>query len=230
MVRKYTPFMILPALVIAVVLLLVANGTNATPSGEKRALIIVSEYDGSNQYEVNKAAAYYDHLIEEGFSSENMVFLCMSDHPDKDGNSSLSNVESSFKDLIDDSSNQDDVRIYVSDNVHVINSDTHYQFSGGQLPCNNVIGWVEEMKFSSLDYLNLGNHSGLFGRELAGPNRVIISSMREYEETPKDKFDITRGYDDPNADTNGDGTVSTEEAFYSERIRLEGTDQTPIMW
>lgn len=230
MARTISPLIFAIALSVVLVALLMASGSDASKSGEKRALIVISEFNRTNEHEVSKAVAYYEFLVDEGFDEDNIKFLCMSDADVKDGNSTKDDVEDAFKDLVDDSSDQDDIRIYVSDNLHGTSSYKKYQFIDGNLSCSKVIGWIDDMEYSSLHYINLGNHSGLFGKELAGPKNVVISSMRANEDTIQDKFNITRGYMDPQADLNNDGIVSIKEAFYSEKKTLEGTDQTPIMW
>ena len=230
MARNTFSIISLVPLGIVLVLLLVVNVGNASNTDENRALIIVSDYDGIDQNEIEKAIAYYEYLIDGGYSSSDVEFLCMSDIACKDGDSTLVNVENAFEDLVNECGKNTNVKIYVSDNTHCINSQIRYRFTDGVLPCLDVVDWIDDMSYCSLDYFTLGNHSGLFGAQAIGDDRIIISSMGWDEAFSEDQFDITRGYNDPSADINNDGVVSTEEAFESERVTLLLTDQTPIMW
>jgi len=219
---------LLATLALVATVLLVGN-VSAT-SDEYKALIVVSSFQGTSQNELNKAIAFYDHLMEKGYGDDDILFLCTQEMTIKDGDPTAHSVEEGFEWLIKNSQEHTEVNIYISDNSHASEMELYYQFYDGTVNCFDIVDWVNEISYSTLNYITLGNHSGLFGRQLVGPNRVVMSSMRDFEEADTDQFNITRGLLDPLADYNNDGKVSMVEAFWSEYITLLPEPQTPVLW
>ena len=203
------------------------NGT----SYDRLALIVVSSYGGTDEFELEKAVAFYDYLIDEGYDEDEIFFLTDEKVTGKDDNASVSDIDDAFDAFTSDSKQRTEVRIYVSDNSHAIEGQSYYRFKDGNISCNSIIQWVDSLKFEDLVYITLGNHSGLFGERLSGNGRVIMSSMRDYEKSSVDHFNITRSLEDEEADVNEDGDVSFKEAFYKEQERLEEYEfQNPEIW
>ncbi|MGA1872493.1 MAG: hypothetical protein ACMUHY_02380 [Thermoplasmatota archaeon] len=199
-------------------------------SSEYKALIIVSDYEGTDQHELDKAVAFHDHLINKGFSEDEILFITSEDIDCRDQAVTVDNIENGFEWVIDNSKRKTEVNIYISDNSHIIDTESFYQFTDGQVNCSDIIDWIDQISYETLNYITLGNHSGLFGAKLVGPERVIISSMRECEESAVDRFNITRSLEDPAADIDHDGVVSFVEAFCNEKMLLIGTGQNPVLW
>jgi hypothetical protein len=208
---------------------LLGGSANADPE-EFKALIVVSSFQGTNQHEIDKAVAFYDYLLDNGYDDSDIEFLCEEDLSIKDGNPIVENIENGFEWIINNSKKKTTVNIYISDNTHSSQSETFYQFVDGTIKCSQVVNWIENTTYSYLNYITLGNHSGSFGPQLIGENRVVISSMRDFETADPDQFNITRGLLDPMADMNNDNVVSMVEAYYSEFETLMTAPQTPILW
>lgn len=200
-------------------------------SDDYKALIVVSSYNGTDEYEFEKAVAFYHYLRNNGYSNENIIFLTDEDFINKNGDASTYEIELAFKELASESKQKTEVCVYISDNSHATDGASYYEFDDGNISCRSIVDWIDDMKFDNLNYITLGNHSGLFGPLLSGEDRVIMSSMREYEETFTDYFNITRSLENPSADTNFDGEVSFTEAFYREKQLLdEYWEQNPEIW
>ncbi|MGA1866026.1 MAG: hypothetical protein ACMUFK_01000 [Thermoplasmatota archaeon] len=199
-------------------------------SCEYKALIIVSDYMGTSQDELGKAIAFQEYLVSNGYGSDDITFLTSEEVPYKDDIVTIANIIDAFERLIDESRHKTHVNIYISDNAHTVQTESFYRFADGIVSCSEIIGWVDQMEYRSLNYITLGNHSGSFGPQLAGPDRVIMSSMRDDEEHLIDRFDITRSLEDPKADLDLDGMVSFVEAFLKEKEILIEYGQDPQLW
>ncbi|MBN1539333.1 MAG: hypothetical protein JW939_04245 [Candidatus Thermoplasmatota archaeon] len=199
-------------------------------SEEYKALIIVSDYMGTSQDELVKAVAFHEYLERNGYRSEDITFLTSEDVYCRDDMVGVANVIEAFQRLIDGSKQKTVVNIYISDNAHSVYSESFYRFADGKVSCQEIIGWIDQTDYRSLNYITLGNHSGTFGQQLAGTNRVIMSSMREDEEHMIDRFNITRSLSDPDADLNNDGMVSFVEAFLKEKEIVMEYGQDPQLW
>ncbi|MGA1820231.1 MAG: hypothetical protein ACMUHU_04395 [Thermoplasmatota archaeon] len=210
-------------------IILILDPVSADPQDFK-ALIIVSDFEGTDQHELGKAIAFYDNLIENGYHDEDIIFLTSEDTSCTDDNVTIDIIKDAFQWLIDEGKQKTTVNVYISDNSHNVNSTSYYRFSDGIVNCSDIIRWIDQISYDNLNYITLGNHSGWFGPQLVGTNRVVISSMREFEESFVDRFNITRSLKNPNADTNCDGEVSFVEAFYSEEKLLIRYDQHPVLW
>jgi len=210
-------------------ILLISNPANAEPH-EYKALIVVSNYEGTDEYELEKAIVFHDYLIKKGYHEDDIVFLTSENVPCMDNNVTIDNIKKAFQWLINNSKQKTIVDVYISDNSHFINIQSYYQFSDGIINCSDIVTWIDQIHYDNLNYITLGNHSGWFGPQLVGPNRVVMSSMREFEESFIDRFNITRSLEDLTADTNKDGEVSFVEAFYKEEQLLIHYDQHPVLW
>ncbi|MBN1389343.1 MAG: hypothetical protein JXA22_01740 [Candidatus Thermoplasmatota archaeon] len=227
---RLTPFIVgllcASLLFIGILLSLPANGEGSN----RGALIIVSDFNGTDEYELCKAVAFYEYLESIGYDSDEIIFLSSENVSCRDDVVTIENILEAFEWLIDGSKQKTRVNIYITDNSHMIQTESFYQFTDGQVACSQIIDWIDQIRYDSLNYITLGNHSGLFGPQLMGSDRVIMSSMREMEESPMDHFNITRSLEDMQADTNQDGVVSFVEAFYNEKLLLLGSGQDPQMW
>ncbi len=208
---------------------LLGGTANADPE-EFKALIVVSSWEGTDQNEIDKALAFYDYLLDNGYDGCDIEFLCEGDIPVKDGEPTVEKIENGFNWIMNNSKKKTSVNIYISDNTHSSQSETFYQFQDGTINCSQIVEWIDSIEYSSLNYITLGNHSGSFGPQLIGENRVVISSMRDFEMCSPDRFNITRGLLDSKADRDNDNEVSMVEAFFSEFETLMTVPQTPILW
>jgi hypothetical protein len=195
---------------------------------DDKALIVVSSFGGTDKIELEKAIDLYNYFITNGMEHDDILFLCDQDLAMIDGDPTVSNVKEGFKWLEDEGTSQSDVFIYVSDHAHGTQNEIFYRFSDGILYSEDIEDSLDDMTFNELTYITTGAHSGHFGGQLEGPSRIIMSSMKATENAHPDQFDIARGLTDPTADTNNDGIVTFEEAFYKERSTVTG--QEPQIW
>jgi hypothetical protein len=210
-------------------LVLISNN-NATENNDT-ALIVVSSYGGTDQNDLAKAVYLYDYLLSIGFGSDDIIFLCSDELSIKDDEPTLSNIEDAFNWLVNNSQQDSNTIIYIDDNAHVINSQEYYRFSDGNLNVSYIEDWIDEMEYSSLAYISTGDNSGLIGSSLTGEGRAIMSSMAYDEEAEIDRFNITRGLENIDADLNRDGWITFVEAFdWEEGYVEEYYDQDPQFW
>lgn len=203
--------------------------SNANPSSGDMAIIVVSDYNGYDSTEMGKAIAFYDYLIDSGLSSSNIEFLIDDGITGQDGEGNLSNFENALDDLVDDT-NMKDIYIYISDNGHAIQNDAEFQFEDGGISRSTIEDNLDDMTYSSLTFITLGNRSGLFGSDLLDTDRVIISSQAPYQEINPDLFNITRSLENSANDSNNDGIVDFVEAFNAEENLLIINPQDPEIW
>ncbi len=200
-------------------------------SVEKHAIIIVSSYGAPDAHEVEKADDLYGHLIEDGYSPDNIDFLTPYNIAGSTGISHVDDVEASF-DRIVDNSNSKEVVIYVSDHSKRTLSlgDVVFQFDDGDISTSTIDSWIDDMVYNDITIIVGGDRSGLAGPELFETGRVVMSSMDYDEVVDEDQFDIARSLNDPDADADGDGEVTFTEAFDNEVTLLASSDQTPRIW
>ena len=74
MTRKGYPLWGLSITGALALILILSNGVQAA-STEYKALIVVSNYDGTDENELDKAVAFYEHLVDSGFAEEDIIFL-----------------------------------------------------------------------------------------------------------------------------------------------------------
>ena len=215
-------------LCLALVIVFTSDDVLAAKPIDNMAIIIVSE--NTEASELGKAVSFYDHLLDEGYGPDNVLFLTPSSVPGSDGTANLSNIVDGFDYLIEDEENDKDVVIYISDHCSGIINGALFEFSGDTLEVSTIDGWIDDMKFDDLTFIIGGERSGLAGPELEADDRVIMSSMGSDEMSTPDLFNITRSLENDDADLNNNGEVSFVEAFYYEKSLLQVGTQTPQIW
>ena len=213
---------------LALVIIFNSGDVQAAKPVDNMAIIIVSE--NTEASELGKAVSFYDHLIDEGYGPDNVLFLTPSSVPGSDGTANLSNIEDGFDSLIEDDEEDKDILIYISDHCGGMINGATFEFSNETLNVSTIDIWMDEMVFDDLTFIIGGDRSGLAGPELEADDRVIISSMGSDEMSTPDLFNITRSLECAWADFNNDGHVSYIEAFLREKYRLFFEPQTPHIW
>ncbi len=209
--------------------LLFSISSNGEGSNDRYSIIIVSTLFESRAEE-EKALYFYDHLIDEGYDSERIDFLAYDNTTNSDRISNVSNIEDSFDSLINNSDPNKEIVIYIADHEQGTRGNSYFEFVDGNISSSTLDGWMDEISCSELTVILLGNRSGLSGDTLSDINRLVMSSMRYDETNYPDHFNITRSLKDPLSDSDGDGEVSFEEAFWKERDLIMGSGQTPCIW
>lgn len=225
MLRKLTLF----GLVLGLSLSIFVNmpGTEVNGSEDmKMAIVLVSDWNGYDQDEVDKATDFYDHLISEGNGHCEVIFLAPDGTERSDGGPTRSNLVSAFELVANDTNSNKDVVIWISDHQGAI-IESYLQLDGGKLYSSDMDTWMDDMVYEDLTLILGGERSGLAGSDLCQNGRTIMSSMGPNQEVD-DGFDIARSLSDPSADSDGDGEVSYKEAFNNEKSYL--TDQDPQIW
>jgi hypothetical protein len=229
--KRYTITTGLILMIACVVILnLVTDKADATPTTESFALIAVSSINQTDETEYEKSIAFYEYLIDEGYDSDNIHYFGPDYITYTDDESTTENIESGFQTIINGSSSNDDVVIYISDHITHI-SQVEFYFNDGVIVESDMSSWLDSISCSELTFIMNGNRSGLV-EEFRSPGRIIMSSMSSIDETCPDYFNISRSLENMMADLNDDGVVSFTEAFYFERLilYLQQRPQHPQIW
>ena len=210
--------------------LLLTHFVNGEGTGtDRKCLIIVSGHDGYSQHELVKASFFRDHLLEE-ISEDDIKYLTDPDDPDSDGPANVSNIEDAFDWLKDECESDTEVIIYIFDHIIAINNEETFLFDDGNITASTIDSWLDDVSYSRTTIILNGERSGLGGPDLTGPSRDVMCSMRSYQTSDPDLFNITRSLEDPSADLDGDEKVSFIEAYWNEVILLSGTGQDPVLF
>ena len=209
---------------------IISDKSNATPTVEKFALIAVSSVNQTHETEYDKSIAFYEYLIDEGYTQENIYYYGPDSITYTDDESTVSNIEEGFESIINASTIDDDVVIYISDHIQHI-SVVQFYFNDGVIDGTQMGSWLDSISCSDLTFIMNGNRSGLV-QDFREPGRTIMSSMSSIDEFSPDYFNITRSLENNLADANWDGVVSFTEAFYYERYLLfiNQYPQHPQIW
>jgi hypothetical protein len=194
------------------------------------AIIIVSDLDGFDQEELEKADQFYQYLLDQDYTDEDIYFLTEDGRTGFDDDPSTSNIEAAFSWLENTSQPSSQPVIYIQDHEKLISGIVNFQFSDGNVSANTIDGWLDSTQYQDLTMILNGNRSALAGPVLSSSSRDIFCSMRYNQSFDEDLFNITRGLNDPTADSDYDGEVSYHEAFLQECYNLRFEDQSPISY
>ncbi len=193
------------------------------------AIIVVSDIEGPDGHELDKADGFYGYLLEEGYDDDEVVYLTESSMEGYDGDPNITNILSSFSWLRNTSMITSQPVIYIYDHEKIINGIPYFEFDDGDLSATYMDYLLDQMQYQEMNIVLNGNRSALAGSTLSGTSRTIICSMGVNSSFEEDQFDIARGLTDQTADTNNDGIVSYSEAYWKEREIEEVLVQGPIL-
>lgn len=199
-------------------------------AGQDLALIIISDFSGGSKNEMEKGIDFYDHLTSEGYEHDDIIFLAPWGVDNRDGSPTTCKIDDAFQYLIDDTSVDKDIVIWISDHSGADTNGTYFQFTDGSITADEVDDWMNDIDCDEMTVIIGGTCSGLAGPELAKSGRTIISSMGHDQFCSPDLFDIARGLTTATADTNGDGIISYREAYVSEVSLINWSGQKPGIW
>ncbi len=224
----------LASIITIVSVILVSLFLNIKADGEvtlpRCAIIIVSDYEGFNNHEVEKADQFYNWLIDQGYENDDVQYLTRSTVDNCDGSPNVTNIQSSFDWLVNTSSSPSQPVIYLIDHEKKILGNITFQFSDGNISATTIDGWFDEIEYQHMTVILHGNRSALAGNDLSGSDRDIICSMGSTQSFQTDLFNITSSLEDPLADLNFDGEVSYVEAYWIEKMNLLLTGQSPQLF
>jgi len=212
---------------IALVSLLISTEAEAVTTLPRCAIIIVSDLNGFNQNEIEKADEFYQYLLDQDYSDDDIRYLTDDPLNGYDADPTISNINSAFSWLKNTSSSSSQPVIYISDHVKWVLGNSTFQFSDGNITANSIDDWFDETEYQELTVILNGNRSALAGSDLSGTDRDILCSMGSTQSFQTDQFNITRSLEDPTADSNSDGEVSYMEAFLKEDQNLQFDTQDP---
>ena len=207
--------------------LFVTRDSEGTTTLPRCAIIIVSDLDGFDPEELEKAYQFYQYLLDKEYTDEDIYFLTEGSRYGSDGAPTISNIESAFSWLQNTSESSSQPVVYISDHVIWALGNVTFRFSDGNITTSAINSWLNSTIYQELTMILTGNRSGLACEEISSNNREVISSMRWDQTFHPDPFNITRGLRDSSADINRDGEVSYYEAFLKERYTLRFSDQDP---
>ncbi|RLF57677.1 MAG: hypothetical protein DRN37_06095 [Thermoplasmata archaeon] len=194
------------------------------------AIIIVSDLDGFDPEELEKAYQFYQYLLDKEYTEDDIYFLTEDSRTGCDDDPTISNIEEAFSWLENTSESSSQPVIYISDHVIWTMGNATFQFSDGNLSANTIDGWLDSTEYQNLTMILNGNRSALAGPDLKDSSREIFCSMRSTQSFDEDLFNITRGLNDPTSDIDDDGDVSYHEAYLKECYNLRNEDQSPISY
>jgi len=222
-----TTMILLGAILLTLLFVKDSDGITTMP---RCAIIIVSDLDGFDPEELEKAYQFYQYLLDKEYTDEDIYFLTEDGRTGCDDDPTISNIEEAFSWLENTSESSSQPVIYISDHVIWTMGNATFQFSDGNLSANTIDGWLNSTQYQDLTMILNGNRSALAGPDLKDSSREIFCSMRSTQSFDDDLFNITRGLKDPSADTNFDGEVSYHEAFQKEYDNLAFENQDPISY
>ncbi len=193
------------------------------------AMIVVSDIEGLDEHELDKADDFYQYLLGEGYDDDEIIFMTESSRDGYDEDPNLANILSSFSWLRNTSTITSQPVIYIYDHEKMINWEPYFEFTGGDLSVSYMDYLLDQMQYQEMNIVMNGNRSALAGSTLSGTSRTIICSMGVNSSFEEDQFDISRGLNDQTADSNNDGHVSYSEAYWKERTIEEVLVQGPIL-
>ncbi|MBN1389435.1 MAG: hypothetical protein JXA22_02220 [Candidatus Thermoplasmatota archaeon] len=229
--ERSTPTIVLIGSFTLLVLFFFAVSVNADETVEdQKSIIIVSGNMGYSQYELEKASAFYSYRSEHS-SSGNIIYLTDPSQPGSDGSANLSSIENAFDWLINSSTQDTKVTIYISDHEQSINNEHYFIFDDGNLTSTLIDMWLDQVQCNEMTVILNGERSALAGPDLSCPSRDIICSMGSDQEFYPDQFNITRGLEDPSADLDYSGSVDYIEAYLSEKELIsQYSEQDPVLF
>jgi hypothetical protein len=208
-------------------LLYFGNGRAISPI-PRCAIIIVSDLDGFDDTELEKADQFYQYLKDEDHTDDDIYFLTEEDRSGYDGNPNVENFEKAFSWLKNTSGPSSQPVIYVYDHVIWGYGNVTFQLSDGNITTNTINEWLSSTLFQDITMILGGKRSGMAGPDLSTCSRDIICSMGSDQIFSPDQFNITRSLEDPSADTNQDCKITYVEAYWKEVDNLQGTGQDPF--
>ncbi|MGA1821925.1 MAG: hypothetical protein ACMUIG_05305 [Thermoplasmatota archaeon] len=197
---------------------------------EGLALIVVSDYAGGCHSETQKGIDFYDHLIQKGYGHGDIVLLAPTGVPNRDNSPTKTNIVSALQDIADDTDDEKEVVIWISDHIGAETNSTFFRFTDGNLATSDMDDELDEIECGDMTVIIGGSYSGLAGPDLYETGRTIITSMDDDQDYTPDLFDIARGLRTPSADSNDNGIISFREAYASEVSQISWSGQYPMIW
>lgn len=199
-----------------------------------KALIVAPVVNG-DQSALQKALDMRAYLLSRGWSDSDIVFLTGGlSEPFVDGPATPERV----MEELDNLATYADGDTYVQINIYDHAADTDgllvFHLEGGDL---SVDTFVQKVNSITCDWMFLELSTNYAENVAKGiitkDSHIIMCSHAENQVTEFNYFNIVKGLTNPEADTNGDGSVSLEEAFYFEYnvvTDLSDGEQTPVMY
>jgi len=198
-----------------------------------KALIVAPVVNGDTST-LEKAQDMRNYLLSKGWSDEDIIFLTGGTNaPYVDGPATPERVLQELDNLANTVSGDTYVQINVYDHAHDSDGKLYFQLEDGTLDVSTFVNKVNNINgdwmFLELN-TNLAENVAL---DINKDNHIIMCSHALNQVTSVNYFNIVDGLNSPDADSNGDGSVSLEEAFnyeYNSVVAASGNAQTPVMY
>ncbi|MHA1168379.1 MAG: hypothetical protein ACTSRU_11195, partial [Candidatus Hodarchaeales archaeon] len=135
------------------------HDVNASDTYEKKAIIIVSNITFIDTNEMNKMTAFYNHLVETGWTDSEITVLCPGSSNLSEGIANCSNVEKELNDLSCSNSSYRDVIIYISDHSVLNDNETYLQFTDGNISTDTMDSYFDNTSYDQMTIIMCGNQS-----------------------------------------------------------------------
>jgi hypothetical protein len=220
---------------IAIALVALALGAPAAGALESRddawAVIFATETGGSTG-QIAEGWALHNWLLGHGWLDSHIKFLA--DFASADAAPTRESLQSAISGVAQSSNPQSLVFIAVMDYGQEVMGDHSFSTSNGQVDTTsfgNCVNGITSYKKMVVEVSF--RYSGAFIQSLAGANRVVVSSHTSTQGYMTNHFLVSEGLGAAGADTNADGAISVQEAFYHQAskisTRFTGT-QTPQIY
>jgi len=184
--------------------------------GPGYALIAAPQFGLDSQ--VDEAKNLRNYLIDHGWSDERIIFLADLNESYVDGDATKSEIENATNEIALSATSSDLVFIGIMDHAQEI--DGHSYFRTGDVGDPTYIkdtefaNWVDDIQnFETMVIYISSPYSGGFVSELEGNYRIVISDCGENQTYTTSEYTFYEALTEPQADSDGDGKISVEEAY-----------------
>ncbi len=175
--KMRTIYGIIPLLGAILLSVMIAESSDGITTMPRCAIIIVSDLEGFDQEELEKADQFYQYLLDQDYTDEDIYFLTEDGRTGFEDDPSTSNIEAAFSWLENTSQPSSQPVIYIQDHEKLISGIVNFQFSDGNVSANTIDGWLDSTQYQDLTMILNGNRSALAGPVLSSSSRDIFCSM-----------------------------------------------------
>ena len=185
--------------------------------GPGYALIAAPSFGTSNH--IAEAEDLRDYLLDRGWSDERIIFLADSTEKYVDGDATKTEIEDAIDEIALGSTQDDIVFIAILDHAQGDAQGNSYFRTGDPgdptfMSDTEFAGWVDDIEnFRTMVIYISCPYSGGFVEELEGDYRIVISDADVGQSYTEGEYSFYQALTETEADDDGDGKVSVEEAY-----------------
>lgn len=215
-----------------VALALGAPAAGALESKDDAWAVIFATETGGSTGQIAEGWALHNWLLDHGWVNSHVKFIA--DHAGADAAPTRENLQSAISSVAQKSNSNSLVFIAIMDHGHDGMSTVYFDASNGQVSNAQLGGWINGItNYKKMVVDASFRYSGGFIQSLSGANRVVVSSHTGSQDYMPNHFSLSEGLGAASADTNGDGYISVQEAFYGQASKISTQypgSQTPLIY